>query len=528
MVPFQHCCPAILFFALIAFVVAQANLASAQQSGNAIGLFESHDDVGDTPRPGSASYDAATGEYRVTGGGANLWGPVDAFQFVWKQATGNFRLTADVRFIGAGKEAHRKALLMVRQTLNAGSAYADVALHGDGLTSLQFRPISGAETSEVRSSVQGPTRIQIERHGAQFLMYVGKDGGEPVGATPVTVNFNGPVYIGLGVCSHDTQTLETAVFSNVRIEPLPASSPEPNPEKVRSRISIYDLESKTVRVLYSADTLWEAPNWSPDGKYLIANSGGQIYRFPLEAKAPAQPEKLALDSSYRCNNDKSLSPDGKELAFSADHPPARGSQVFVASADGSNPRLLTPNTPSYFHGWSPDGKWLAFVAERDANFDIYRVSVKGGAEERLTSSPGFDDGPDYSPDGKWIYINSDRAGGWDIWRFPEAGAGPDDERAEQVTGDAQEDWFPHPSPDGKWLLILSFPPGTRGHDFKTAVKLRIMPMPTKGARAEVPKEDSPNAIRELTQFFGGQGTINVNSWSPDSTKFAFVSYELLP
>ncbi len=500
----------------------------AQQSANVVGLFESHDDVGDTPRPGSATYDAATGEYRVTGGGANLWGPVDAFQFVWKQATGNFRLAADVRFIGAGKMDHRKALLMVRQTLNAGSAYADVALHGDGLTSLQFRPISGAETSEVRSTMKGPTRIRIERHGAQFLMFVGKGGSEWESATPVTVNLNGPVYIGLGVCSHDAQTLETAVFSNVSIEPLPASSPEPNPEEVRSRISIYDLESKTVRVIYSADTLWEAPNWSPDGKYLIANSGGAIYRFAVEGDGTSRPEKLALDGSYRCNNDKSLSPDGKKLAFSADHPPARGSQVFVANADGSAPRLLTPNTPSYFHGWSPDGRWLAFVAERNGNFDIYRVSANGGGEERLTSSPGFDDGPDYSPDGKWIYINTDRSGGWDIWRFPEAGAGPNDEKAERVTGDAQEDWFPHPSPDGKWLLFLSFPPGTRGHDFKTAVKLRIMPMPASGTPAEMPKEDGPNAIRELTQFFGGQGTINVNSWSPDSKKFAYVSYELLP
>ena len=502
--------------------------ASAQPRAEAFGIFESHSDVGENPRAGSAAFDAASGEYRITGGGANLWGPADAFQFVWKRATGNFRMTADVRFIGAGKEEHRKALLIVRQSLEANSAYADVALHGDGLTSLQFRPVSGAETSEVRSSVNAPTRIRIERRGAQFLMYVGKAGGELVGATPATVGLDGPVYIGLGVCSHDAQVLETAVFSNVSIEPLPATSAELNPEKVRSKISVFDLESKSVRVVYSADTLWEAPNWSPDGKYLIANSGGVIYRFVLDSKGEAQPEKLALDSSYRCNNDKSLSPDGKQLAFSADHPPADGSQVFVANADGSKPRLLTPNTPSYFHGWSLDGKWLAFVAERGGNFDIYRVSVNGGNEERLTSSLGFDDGPDYSPDGKWIYIDTDRSGGWDIWRFPADGAGPNDAKAERVTGDAQEDWFPHPSPDGKWLAMLSFPSGTKGHDFKTAVELRIMALPASDAPAKPPQADDEDAIRVLTQFFGGQGTINVNSWSPDAKKFAFVSYELLP
>jgi len=518
----------ICFSALMGIVITDAHGALAQQSASGIGQFESHSDVGDTPRPGSAAYDPASGEYRITGGGANLWGPTDAFQFVWKRATGNFRLTADVRFLGAGKMEHRKALLMVRQSMDAHSPYADIALHGDGMTSLQFRPISGAETSEVRSSVKAPARIKIERHGAQFLMYVAKAGEDLVGATPVTLNLDDQVYVGLGVCSHDAQTLETAVFSNVSFEELPASKPELNPEHVRSKISVYDLQSGSVRVVYSDNRLWEAPNWSPDGKYLITNSGGQIYRLMLDTMGEAQPEKLALDTSYRCNNDKSLSPDGKLLAFSADHPPAKGSQVYVASADGTNPRLLTPNTPSYFHGWSPDGKWLAFVAERGGNFDIYRVSVNGGGEERLTFSAGFDDGPDYSPDGKWIYINTDRSGGWDIWRFPADGAGTADAKAERVTGDAQEDWFPHPSPDGKWIVFLSFPPGMKGHDFRTAVELRMMRMPSSDAPAELPKEQGEEAIQVLTQFFGGQGTINVNSWSPDSKKFAFVSYELLP
>jgi Tol biopolymer transport system component len=190
--------------------------------------------------------------------------------------------------------------------------------------------------------------------------------------------------------------------------------------------------------------------------------------------------------------------------------------------------MVTANIPSYFHGWSRDGRWLAFVGERGGNFDIYRVSSTGGKEERLTSSPGFDDGPDYSPDGKWIYINTDRSGGWDIWRFPAEGAGPGDSKAERVTGDAGEDWFPHPSPDGKRLLFLTFPAGTKGHDFKTAVQLRMIPLPSSDAPAQLPKNGDDDAIPVLTQFFGGQGSINVNSWSPDSKKFAFVSYELLP
>jgi TolB protein len=518
----------ILVMVILPLVLQVGQLAVAQQNAHSIGLFEAHTDVGETPQKGAVSYNTATGEYRILGGGANMWGTVDAFHYVWNKTSGNFAITADVHFIGKGAEDHRKAVLVVRQNLDPNAAYADVALHGDGLTALQFRPIPGAETSEVRSSVNTPVQIRLERRGAQFLMSVGKSGETLVGTIPATVSMDGPVYVGLGVCSHDAKVIETAVFSNVSIQELPATESHPNPEKVRSKISIYDLERKTVQVAYTADKLWEAPNWSPDGKYLLANSGGQIYRFPLNAKGEAHPEKLALDEGYDCNNDKALSPDGKRLAFSAQHTPAKGSQVYVSMAEGTSPQMVTANIPSYFHGWSPDGRWLAFVGERGGNFDIYRVSSNGGTEERLTSSTGFDDGPDYSPDGKWIYINTDRSGGWDIYRFPAEGAGENDGKAERVTGDTGEDWFPHPSPDGKRMVFLTFPPGTKGHDFKTAVQLRMIPLPASDAQAQLPKGDDDPAVPMLTQFFGGQGSINVNSWSPDSKKFAFVSYELLP
>jgi TolB protein len=298
-----------------------------------------------------------------------------------------------------------------------------------------------------------------------------------------------------------------------------APQPNQNPANVRSKLSIYDLESKSIQVIYTADKLWEAPNWSPDGKYLLANSGGVLYRFVLNGDEKARPEKLGLEG-YECNNDHGFTRDGNLLAFSARHGSSQESQVFVASSDGAKPRLLTANRPSYFHGWSPDGKWLAFVGKRGDHFNIFRVPIGGGNEEQLTSSPANDDGPDYSPDGRWIYINSNRSGGWDIWRFPAEGAGPNDNRAERITSDEWEDWFPHQSPDGKWMVFLSFPRGTPGHDVKTSVELRMMPMPQ--AAGAVP------SIQTLAQIFGGQGTINVNSWSPDSKKFAFVSYEVLP
>ena len=183
-----------------------------------VGIFDAEDAVGDTPKKGSVEYNAASGEYRITGGGANIWASTDAFHFVWKRLSGDVTLTADVQFSGAGAAAHRKAVLMIRQGLEADSPYADVALHGDGLTSLQFRPTTGAITQEIRSPLTAPLRIRIERRGEQFTIYAGKPGEELKSTGTAIVALKDPVYAGLGVCSHNTDNLETAVFFNVKLE----------------------------------------------------------------------------------------------------------------------------------------------------------------------------------------------------------------------------------------------------------------------------------------------------------------------
>jgi len=485
----------------------------------AIGEFESHQDIGVTPAAGSAAYDAAAREYRVTGGGANIWGTEDAFQFVWKRISGDVRITADVHFVGTGAVNHRKAELMIRQDLTPGSAYADVALHGDGLTSLQFRPAAGAKTDELRSTVNAPVRIRIERRGNQFTIFAGKPGEELAATGPQTVVLSDPVYLGLGMCSHDEKTLETAVFSNVVIEPLAAAAAHP---RYRSKITVYDTVARAQKTIYTHEDIVEAPNWSRDGKFLLVNTGGNLYRLPVDAAEPAKLEPIELGAGgYRCNNDHDLSRDGKWLAFSASTPSSHASQVFLANGDGTGAKLMVETAPSYFHGWSPDSKWLAIVGQRNGKFELYRVPVAGGTEERLTSKGAYDDGPEYSPDGKWIYFNSNRSGGWDIWRMPPTGAGPGDSKAQRVTSDDLEDWFPHISPDGKWMVFLSFPAGTKTHDEKMAgMTLRLMPTPGKKLK--------PAKIEVLTTFYGGQGTINVNSWSPDSKRFAYVVYEPLP
>lgn len=308
----------------------------------------------------------------------------------------------------------------------------------------------------------------------------------------------------------------TILASALALSMALAATGQPRPA-YRSRIVIYDLKTNVPSVVHEADGVWEAPNWSRDGRFLLVNSGGRLYR--LSVAGGAAPEPLPLDPSLRANNDHDFSPDGRQLAISASSASSRQSQIYVANADASGHRLVVSAAPSYFHGWSPDGRYLAFVANRDGKqYDLYRVPAAGGDEQRLTVDPGADDGPDYSPDGKWIYFNSNRGGAWNIWRMPADGAGPDDRDAQRVTDDPLEDWFPHPSPDGKLLLFLSFPAGTAGHnDRDLRVQLRTVPMP--GDRAGAPR---PRTVMELT---GGQGTINVNSWSPDSTRFAYVTYE---
>lgn len=186
---------------------------------NDLGIFTNEGPVGQTPPGCKAHFDPATGEYRITGGGANMWGAVDAFYFVWKKASGDLTLTADVQFVGTSSAQHRKAVLIVRQSLDPGSSYADAVSHGNGLTSLQFRGAAGEQTYQVYTQVDGPARLRLVRHGGEYTMYAGKPNEELKSYGPVEyVSLKDPVYVGLGVCSHVATTLETAIFSNVTLE----------------------------------------------------------------------------------------------------------------------------------------------------------------------------------------------------------------------------------------------------------------------------------------------------------------------
>jgi TolB protein len=475
-----------------------------QTAAGPLGIFQDHQDVGAPSQAGSVAYNAADGSYKVTGGGTNMWFANDSFHYVWRKVSGDVSLAADISFVGKGGDPHRKACLMIRQGLDADSAYADAALHGSGLTSLQFRETNGDATHEIQSSVSGPTRLRIEKRGNYVTMSVAAVGEalHPSGGS-FRMAFTEPFYIGLGVCAHNStaaehnHVAEQAIFSNVECKEGPIAAPGPI-----GTLETVDIRSTDRKVVYCTSNHIEAPNWSRDGTFFLFNSRGHIYRLPA---AGGEPQLVDTGFARQCNNDHGISPDGTQLAIS-DSSKGGKSLVYVLPITGGTPAIVTPTGPSYWHGWSPDGKTLAFCGQRDGEFDVYTIPAGGGTETRLTTAPGKDDGPEYSHDGQYIYFNSERTGQMQVWRMH-----PDGTQQEQVTSDEYNNWFAHPSPNGQWLILLSYEKGVTDHPAGKDVLLRLLP--TAGGK-----------IRVIAKLFGGQGTINVPSWSPDSRSVAFVSY----
>lgn len=480
---------------LSAFIVLTAGIAFGQ-----IGIFSDEQDIGATAKTGSAKFDADKQEYLVTGGGANMWMTNDAFHFVWTKMSGDFSLAADASFPTPGGNAHRKACLMVRQSLDAGSPYVDIVAHGNGLTALQCRDSDGALTHEIILNVSAPERIRIEKRG-DFISASFATTNEPLQTSGASYKlpFKEPFYVGLAVCAHDDKTSEQAQFSNVDLQTNASGSPA-----IECTLETMLVGATDRTIVYHTTKHIEAPNWSRDGKYFLFNSGGRICRLPV---AGGTPEVLDTGSETNCNNDHGISPDGTQLAISDGSQGNRQSRIYVLPVAGGSPRQITPVGPSYWHGWSPDGKTLAYCAQRNGEFDIYSVPVEGGKETRLTTAPGTDDGPDFSPDGKYIYFNSERTGQMQIWRM-----NPDGSNQEQVTSDDYNNWFAHPSPNGQWIAFLTYEKGVKGHPANQDVMLRLMSL-------------SDRKIRVLAKLYGGQGTMNVPSWSPDSRNLAFVSYQ---
>ena len=285
---------------------------------------------------------------------------------------------------------------------------------------------------------------------------------------------------------------------------------EAQQHQVISVLEVCDATTGERTVVKEFPYLIEAPNWTVDGQWLIYNSGGQLYK--LSPDQPGEPQRIESGYATRCNNDHVLSADGQRIAISHGTKEDGRSRIYTLPISGGTPQLVTPMAPSYLHGWSPDGKQLAYCAERKGNYDVYVIPADGGEEQRLTTAEGLDDGPEYAPDGEHIWFNSVRSGLMQVWRMKADGS----EQTQMTFDETRNAWFPHVSPDGKQVVFITYYKGDLEpgqHLANKNVELRVMP--AEGGES-----------RLLVKLFGGQGTINVNSWAPDSRRFAFVSYRL--
>lgn len=279
----------------------------------------------------------------------------------------------------------------------------------------------------------------------------------------------------------------------------------------RAELHVIDVVTGEDRTVHeSATLLFEAPNWTPDGRWLVVNGDGLLFRIPADG---GEPEPVPLGDIPPINNDHVLSQDGSTVYVSADD----GHLYAVPFATGVPTRVSNDRGPTfhhYLHGVSPDGATLAYIglvenADGTATTNVWTIPAAGGADVQLTDDDFPDDGAEYGPDGRWIYFNSERGstrpGHAQLFRMSADGGA-----IEQLTHDERVNWFPHPSPDGERIAFISFPTGTLGHPADLDVIVRLI--------------EAGGAVRDLVHVVGGQGTINVPSWAPDSRHLAYVAY----
>lgn len=477
----------------------------AQIPAAKIGSFDQFSDIGAPHIAGAASYHEPSQTYRLSGSGSNIWFGEDSFSFLSKKMNGDFILQTQIRFIGEGHELHRKTGLMIRNSLASNSPVIACTVHGDGLTSFQYRIKAGSMMKEVKLAIKAPNVLQLEKKGNTYTMSVAHFGEVYHVEKLDSIDFGPDLLAGLFICAHTNEFSEEAEFSNTRIfSPAPDSLIQYK-AYIGSALEVMDVATGHREVVASEAGSMKAPNWTSDGKTLIYNARGKLYNFNLASRLT---NVLNTDFANKINNDHVLTFDGKQMGISHHSLDANGqSIVYSVPVSGGVPKRITDKSPSYFHGWSPDNKFLIYTGERNGQFDIYKISKDGGKEVRLTNADGLDDGSEYSPDGKYIYFCSTRSGRMQVWRMD-----PNGKNQIQLTFDEMNNWFPHISPDNKWLVFISFPKEVPAdqHPFYQRVYLRMIP--AAGGEPKV-----------ISYLYGGQGTINVPSWSPDGKKLAFVS-----
>ena len=470
----------------------------------------------------------ADGTFTVQGT-MDMWAVADGFHYVSQPVHGDVVLVARVVSMdNPGKVGHAKASICIRESLDGGArcvTQCTTAVDGAQFTyrektddkTVRVFPDAAAPKPSVPKG-QFPVWLKLVRKGNEFTGYESADGETWWLTGQITLDLKADAIIGITSSSHTKDTLTTSVFDHVKLSKPGAGAGMKQKTNRVSQLATIGIDGSDKRVIYQVNEGIEAPNWSPDGKWLVINSKGTLLRIPADGSA--KPEVIPTGGAGGVNNDHVLSPDGKTIYFSAQ------SHIFAVPFEGGQARRISNEHPAerqfkyFLHGVSPDEKTLAYAGveiesgDPWGRIDLWTIPVAGGTDTRLTNTPAPDDGPEYSSDGQWIYFNSELnakvPGHAQCYRMKPDGTG-----IEQLTHDERVNWFPHISPDGKWIVYISFPSGTVKHPADKNVILRRM-RPDGSEQADI------------IAFNGGQGTINVNSWSPDSRRFAFVMYEVKP
>jgi len=443
----------------------------------------------------------------ITGSGRGLLAEVDDFFFVCQKSAKNVILSCQMDWLGREGSIVPRGGIIFRENLSSHGRYVALSQDATNRLFLSFRQSLQAPAEEILLDTFDHPVFWMEKRNGKVQVKVGSM-GKPlklVGEFDLGID---PLYYGQFVASGSDEQMATARFFNVRTYFTAPENFVPYRDYIGSQLEILDISTGVRHVIYRTKDPIEAPNWTPDGKALIFNSRGLLFRLELGQTTP-QPIPTGFATSN--NNDHGISPDGQWLAIShhdAQLPAGANSVIYIVPIAGGIPRRITTLAPSYWHGWSPDGKWLVYTAKRNNRWNIYKIPVNGGDEIQLTDNESLNDGPEFSPDGKFIWFNSNRTGRMQIWRMK-----PDGSEQTQMTHDEFNNWFPHPSPDGKWVIFLSYLPDVNpwDHPYYREVMLQIM------------RPDGSDK-RIIAYLYGGQGTINVPSWSPDGQRVAFVSH----
>jgi TolB protein len=483
-------------------------------SADSVGAFPGQSDVGGVTTPGTAGYDAAADRYTLTSAGANTWYHVDAFHYLWIKTSGDWTLTAEISFPPPAyrhePNPHRKGILMFRQSLDAGSAYAAFAVHGSGLTALQYRQERGANTQDVEINIDLPKTVRIEKRGDLFTTFLSLH-GEPLHAVGAStqLRLQSPFYVGLGALSHDVNTTDTVQFAHVSLRrPDVANSRHPVLYSTLQTLQIED-QFRRATVIRNVPGFMQSANWAAGGKTLYVDEGGHLERIAiLDPPAEAVPQPIAVGKLVDCSGNYGISPDGKWLAVSCRESPQGLHQIYLLPADGGDAvRTLTHGAQSsFFHAWSADSWTIAFTRGSASKADIFTIAAAGGAESRLTRD-ALNDGPDFSPDAAYIYFDSSRSGTTQIWRMHVDGSQP-----EQITDDEYQNSSPHVSPDGRHLAFLSQPANAGSGIGDAALKIIAF---------------DDGLIRTLVNFQGDRGSFAMYCWG-DLNHLAFISYQRQP